>query len=102
MPFASLQGRTLGPVARRICPGRTVTVYGAKKTYPCGWESRIRALGTLSGGTRVSNYFVFVRCPPRPATCPPAALLPAGLPTLPCLPACLPASGRNCRSNATQ
>lgn len=96
-----VQGRTLGPAARRICPGRTVTVYGAKKTYPCGWESRIRALGTLYGGTRVSNCWCScdAPCSPRLATCLPAALLPAVV-RLPCLPACL--RGRTCRSNATQ
>ena len=69
-------------------------MYGAKKTYPCGWESRIRALGTLYGGTRVSNCWCLcdAPCSPRLATCLPAALLPSVV-RLPCRrrPAGLPA-----------
>ncbi|PRW20922.1 Nucleoside-diphosphate-sugar epimerase [Chlorella sorokiniana] len=57
------RGLTRGPVARRICPGRTATVYGAKKTYPCGWESRSRALGSLSGGTRITYLSSYGNAP---------------------------------------
>ncbi|KAI7841156.1 hypothetical protein COHA_005122 [Chlorella ohadii] len=75
------RGRTQGPVPRRICPGKTASVYGNKKTYPCGWQSSIRNLGTLGGNTRITYLSTYGNAPGSAF----GLTLPAGVDMIPIL-----------------